>query len=110
MPVTPPFSFSQAGCPPCRPTNSVKALKAQPGDQRVYIQLPTRKCVWYGRTDASTLSYRKCTIGRLFTLGVEQQQEAQLLHPGRSCGSRSKTKDAPPVQRTVRVGPVLQVT
>jgi len=26
---TPPFSFSQAGCPSCRPTNSVKALKAR---------------------------------------------------------------------------------
>jgi len=23
---TSPFSFLQAGCPPCRPTNSVKAL------------------------------------------------------------------------------------
>jgi len=25
---TPPLSFLQAGCPTCRPTNSVKALKA----------------------------------------------------------------------------------
>jgi len=25
---TPPFSFLQAGCPSCRPTNSIKALKA----------------------------------------------------------------------------------
>jgi len=25
---TPPLSFLQAGCPSCRPTNSVKALKA----------------------------------------------------------------------------------
>jgi len=25
---TPPHSLLQAGCPPCRPTNSVKALKA----------------------------------------------------------------------------------
>jgi len=25
---TPPFSFLQAGCPSCHPTNSVKALKA----------------------------------------------------------------------------------
>jgi len=25
---TPPLSFSQAGCPSCCPTNSVKALKA----------------------------------------------------------------------------------
>jgi len=26
---TPPLSFLQAGCPSCRPTNSVKALKAE---------------------------------------------------------------------------------
>ena len=26
---TPPLSFLQAGCPSCRPTNSVKALKAR---------------------------------------------------------------------------------
>jgi len=25
---TPPLSFSQAGCPSCRPTNSIKALEA----------------------------------------------------------------------------------
>jgi len=25
---TPPLSFLQAGCPSCRPTNGVKALKA----------------------------------------------------------------------------------
>jgi len=25
---TPPFSFLQAGCPSCCPTNSIKALKA----------------------------------------------------------------------------------
>jgi len=28
---TPPLSFLQAGCPSCRPTNSVKALKAKKG-------------------------------------------------------------------------------
>jgi len=27
---TPPLSFLQAGCPSCRPTNSVKALKESP--------------------------------------------------------------------------------
>jgi len=26
---TPPLSFLQAGCPACRPTNSIKALKAR---------------------------------------------------------------------------------
>ena len=31
---TPPLSFLQAGCPSCRPTNSVKALKAYSSDAR----------------------------------------------------------------------------
>jgi len=30
---TPPLSFLQAGCPSCRPTNSVKALKAESTDR-----------------------------------------------------------------------------
>ena len=34
---TPPLSFLQAGCPSCRPTNSVKALKAYIGRQHWYI-------------------------------------------------------------------------
>ena len=34
---TPPLSFLQAGCPSCRPTNSVKALKAR---IQYNIQLP----------------------------------------------------------------------
>jgi len=29
---TPPLCFLQAGCPSCRPTNSVKALKAPLND------------------------------------------------------------------------------
>jgi len=34
---TPPLSFLQAGCPSCRPTNSVKALKAQrPHTERLF--------------------------------------------------------------------------
>jgi len=30
----PPLSFLQAGCPSCRPTNSIKALKAN-GDKNI---------------------------------------------------------------------------
>jgi len=42
---TPPLSFFQAGCPSCRPTNSVKALKADHKSiQRdVCVQFP-RNC------------------------------------------------------------------
>jgi len=34
---TPPLSFLQAGCPSCRPTNSVKTLKAKPTAKHVKI-------------------------------------------------------------------------
>jgi len=46
---TPPLSFLQAGCPSCRPTNSVKALKAltypvnRVENSREYLCLPDRK-------------------------------------------------------------------
>ena len=36
---TPPLSFLQAGCPSCRPTNSVKALKVQ-----VVLQVDSNDC------------------------------------------------------------------
>ena len=32
---TPPLSFLQAGCPSCRPTNSVKALKAIENEMKI---------------------------------------------------------------------------
>jgi len=36
---TPPLSFLQAGCPSCRPTNSVKALKAlEPRTEMVQVE------------------------------------------------------------------------
>jgi len=37
---TPPLSFLQAGCPSCRPTNSVKALKAKIGGRKLPCQKP----------------------------------------------------------------------
>jgi len=40
---TPPVSFLQAGCPSCRPTNSVKALKVQ-NNQKYSIQ--SLQTVW----------------------------------------------------------------
>ena len=55
---TPPLSFLQAGCPSCRPTNSVKALKADRGPLNGCVCLTTfsrpipvmfyhsRECFW----------------------------------------------------------------
>ena len=41
---TPPLSFLQAGCPSCRPTNSVKALKARLKDESSTEKYQV--CVW----------------------------------------------------------------
>ena len=49
---TSPLSFLQAGCPSCRPTNSVKALKAIPKPLTVFTmpfatvsyRIPNAKC------------------------------------------------------------------
>jgi len=38
---TPPLTFLQAGCPSCRPTNSVKALKAQIQNYSKYKDIKT---------------------------------------------------------------------
>ena len=47
---TPPLSFLQAGCPSCRPTNTVKALKAQILTvQQQQQQQPFNGC-WSGTT------------------------------------------------------------
>ena len=52
---TPPLGFLQAGCPSCRPTNSVKALK----DQLLYcfITIPNMKTFKCLLTGQSTLFY-----------------------------------------------------
>jgi len=36
---TPPLCFLQAGCPSCRPTNSVKALKAQQNNLQLWFKM-----------------------------------------------------------------------
>jgi len=44
---TPPLSFLQAGCPSCRPTNSIKALKAKKAlkTQPKYVEKYTKYSV-----------------------------------------------------------------
>jgi len=48
---TPPLSFLQAGCPSCRPANSVKALKEDPADvtasQNPHHVLPYLNPDWF---------------------------------------------------------------
>ena len=51
---TPPLSFLQAGCPSCRPTNSVKALKAQSTAGSALITLTGNETHTHARTHART--------------------------------------------------------
>jgi len=73
---TPPLSYLQAGCPSCRPTNSVKALKAVsrlhcqlsstiPGEKnsRPYCTVDGRVCMCLGLTGVVTRSFQQ--IARL---------------------------------------------
>jgi len=41
---TPPLSFLQAGCPSCRPTNSIKALKVKSNK----LKQQNSKFIFYG--------------------------------------------------------------
>jgi len=43
---TPPLSFLQAGCPSCRPTNSVKALKANAASDTRRITMTMRQSIY----------------------------------------------------------------
>ena len=54
---TPPLSFLQAGCPSCRPTNSVKALKA------------VRLCYTVNKISKSTPIY-SARICLLYTISI----------------------------------------
>ena len=49
---TPPLSFLQAGCPSCRPTNSVKALKATKMNwhQRIMLIITNVALLWSSAT------------------------------------------------------------
>ena len=46
---TPPLGFLQAGCPSCRPTNSVKALKAQSTEGTSTYLVLTQQIVSHGK-------------------------------------------------------------
>jgi len=59
---TPPLSFLQVGCPSCRPTNSVKALKATTGLYKHYINHNQTLFTLTFRSLPETFVKRRCTI------------------------------------------------
>ena len=56
---TPPLSFLQAGCPSCRPTNSVKALKAKSPNTRKLYTFPGAPTKFQEISNISSIS-RSC--------------------------------------------------
>ena len=79
--------FFQAGCPSCRPTNSVKALKAVVWKNTVHISLCNYCCCWHwkyrvrwnGRQDKQTVVF--CFAAVSFSVVVTLQLSS------RSCRS-----------------------
>jgi len=81
---TPPLSFLQAGCPSCRPTNSVKALKAlwfQSSDQikwvslglsRMFLNKTPESCTHRDDLEAPVDRQRLSTTFRLLALYVNK--------------------------------------
>jgi len=59
---TPPLNFLQAGCPSCRPTNSVKALKA---NETIHKKADKQQTRW---SFAEAGSVKVQVIRRLFSL------------------------------------------
>ena len=57
---TPPLSFLQAGCPSCRPTNSVKALKATACTIKVKTNLDLNEARDDGVLGCSGISWTIC--------------------------------------------------
>jgi len=60
---TPPLSFLQAGCPSCRPTNSVKALKAKAVKTSLqkHAQFPTSLYQHYEYINTEKFMLFSCT-------------------------------------------------
>ena len=68
---TPPLGFLQAGCPSCRPTNSVKALKAlyQPSHRmaKTYAVCPAAACWCITLSDRTDRQADRQTRPMLYT-------------------------------------------
>jgi len=60
---TPPLSFLQAGCPSCRPTKSVKALKAHITGFH-FVSICIHGLLFYGKDKHSWISFPRSAIWR----------------------------------------------
>jgi len=71
---TPPLSFLQAGCPSCRPTNSVKALKEHSGQQN------------------PSLRRKKQFIIIIYLLKSTEQEDAHMINTRTRAGQEKHKK------------------
>ena len=76
--TTPPLSFLQAGCPSCRPTSSVKALKAQLS-LNVVSATAVANVVWYSWQETYLVTSLSC--GKLTTLHLVTVWSSRMLPP-----------------------------
>jgi len=97
---TPPLCFLQAGCPSCRPTNSVKALKALYSNINVNISAAVQQqqsqhhknpcmgkvlCCWHG------LLYGHCTREMQHNFAFSDIIAVCSQHPFQLCSVRAST-------------------
>ena len=67
---TPPLSFSKAGCPSCRPTNNVKALKADSQQYQYKMKRKNTKLCY---------PFKQCHISRVCRLGGRRRKDKVRL-------------------------------
>jgi len=78
---TPSLSFLQAGCPSCRPTNSIKALKAldltqtEPNSQTV-----RSKANWNSKTDQNQTEAQPIVVDSIPTSSPNMQWQRSSLY------------------------------
>jgi len=88
---TPPLSFLQARCPSCRPTNSVKALKANykvMDEEKITITYSIANFTTHPRLSTELDIFNmNLSFSRLLLFFKErQQQSGQRIHlPGHAC-------------------------
>ena len=96
--IIPPLSFLQAGCPSCRPTNSVKALKAhKKWVHKKYTRLHPFNGPFSGTTQVSRHQKGKTNLD--FTEARDSEWQWHQL--GRKSASRSRQITTPAPHHSV---------
>jgi len=93
---TSPLSFLQAGCPSCRPTNSVKALKAKPSvfnyslGHRLMHSMRSRVHVTVGCPSFDRVSFPSPTAAAAVCGGFAAERRAGTRYRSTAAGGRRR--------------------